>query len=101
LRRSFNEDIIINLLGFLPLGFILDATLIKLGRIFEKRYLLITVSFCFTASLIIEIAQAWIPSRSSDILDLILNTPGALIGAIILKFFIISIFSKRVMKTGD
>ena len=71
---------------FIPFGFVLSATLIKLGGTFEKNDVLITVVLCFTLSLFIEIVQAWIPSRSSSMLDLILNTLGALIGAIILSF---------------
>jgi hypothetical protein len=99
-NRSMNEDNIINLLGFIPFGFILAATLMRFGGTLEKHYFLITVSFCFTVSLIIEIVQAWLPSRSSSILDLIFNTLGALIGAIILRFFIVSSHRKRVHNAG-
>ena len=89
-NRSMNEDNILNLMGFIPFGFILAATLIKFGGTLEKHYFLITVLFCFTVSLIIEILQAWLPSRSSSMQDLILNTLGALIGASILRFVIVS-----------
>lgn len=65
-NRIFIQDIIANLIGFIPFGFFLTATLIKLGGAFEKHDVLITVSFCFAVSLIIEIFQAWIPSRHSD-----------------------------------
>jgi len=85
-NKIINEDNFINLLGFMPFGFILAATFIKLGGTFEKHYFLITIFFCFAVSLIIEIVQAWIPSRSSDLVDLILNTLGALIGSVILSF---------------
>jgi VanZ like family/Concanavalin A-like lectin/glucanases superfamily len=88
--RSLNEDNILNLLGFVPFGFILAATLIKFGGNLEKYYFLITVLFCFTVSLIIEILQAWLPSRTSSMPDLIFNTLGALIGAIIFRSFIVS-----------
>jgi hypothetical protein len=89
-NSSAYEDNILNLFGFIPFGFILAATLIKLGGTLEKHYFFITVSFCFTVSLIIEILQAWLPSRSSSMPDLIFNTLGALIGTLILKFFILS-----------
>ncbi len=69
----------------MPLGFILSATFIQFGGIFKKRVILVTVVLCFTLSLIIEVAQGWIPSRSSQILDLMLNTSGALIGAMTYK----------------
>ena len=101
LNRSFIKDFVLNLVGFIPFGFILSATLFKLGGTFEKNNVLITVVLCFTLSLIIEILQAWIPSRDSNILDLILNTLGALIGTIIYRFFIVRIHRKRGMKAGD
>ncbi|HUV78363.1 MAG TPA: VanZ family protein [Desulfobacterales bacterium] len=94
-KRIFIQDIIINFVGFIPFGFFLTATLIKLGGAFEKHDVLIAVSFCFAVSLIIEIFQAWIPSRHSEMLDLILNTFGALIGAIMVRFFILRINRKR------
>jgi VanZ like family/Concanavalin A-like lectin/glucanases superfamily len=80
LTKSFIEDFVVNLMGFIPLGFILSATFVGLGGIFENRATLITMALCFAISLLIEISQAWIPSRSSQILDLMLNTGGALIG---------------------
>jgi VanZ like family/Concanavalin A-like lectin/glucanases superfamily len=96
--RIIIRDIIINFAGFIPLGFFLTATFNKLGGAFEKQDVLIAVSFCFAVSLIIEIFQAWLPSRSSDILDLILNTLGALIGSIMYKFFVVQIKNKDDFK---
>ena len=81
LNKSFIQDFVINLVGFIPLGFILSATFMELGGTIKKRVILITVVLCFAISLIIEVTQGWIPSRSSQILDLILNTSGALIGS--------------------
>ncbi len=72
------EDILWNMVGFIPLGFIVAATCDKAGL---KHSFVIAVTFCFTVSLLIEIIQAWLPSRSSDLQDLILNTLGALLGA--------------------
>jgi hypothetical protein len=85
LKKSGMQDLVINLLGFIPLGFILSATFIHLGGTLKKRALFITVALCFVISLVIEVSQGWIPSRSSQILDLILNTGGALIGVIMYK----------------
>ena len=69
----------------MPLGFIMIATLIQFHRSFGKRVVLITVALCFLVSLAIEIIQAWIPSRSSQMSDLMLNTCGAWVGAMIYK----------------
>ncbi len=81
--RSFLQDIIINFIGFMPFGFVLAVTLIKVGGSFQKHYVLFTIVLCFIVSLVIETAQSWMPSRSSQIIDLILNTSGAIIGVII------------------
>jgi hypothetical protein len=77
------KDIVVNLLGFIPLGFILAAILDKLGGIFSKRAVFLTVAACFFVSLLIETVQTSIPSRNSDLLDLVFNTSGGLIGAVI------------------
>lgn len=84
----FIRDIIMNLIGFIPLGFFLNATFVKAGGSFERHGVLTTVVFCFTVSLAIEILQAWMPSRSSDCLDLLLNTLGALLGVMIYRFLL-------------
>ena len=90
LNKSFIQDFVINLVGFIPLGFILSATFIELGGSFKKQFILITVALCFTISLIIEVAQGWMPSRSSQILDLMLNTSGALIGVMTYKAIVMT-----------
>ncbi len=86
-NKGFFTDLIINLLGFIPLGFILCALFAESGGIFKKKAVLFSAVSCFLISLFIEIAQAWIPSRSSQGLDLILNTTGALIGTAICRSF--------------
>ena len=83
---GFIKDTIINFAGFMPLGFVFIATFVKAGGFFERHGTLITVILCLTASLTIEVFQAWIPSRSSDCLDLILNTLGALLGLMTYRF---------------
>jgi hypothetical protein len=85
-NRSFGIDIIINLFGFIPFGFILFAILIRLGGEFEKQGILITVAICFSVSFALEIVQAWIPSRSSHMLDLLLNALGGWVGAFAYRF---------------
>jgi hypothetical protein len=80
-NKSFFQDFVINLLGFIPLTFVLCALFIQSGGVLQKKAMLFSVALCFLTSLFIEIAQAWIPSRSSQSLDLMLNTVGALIGA--------------------
>jgi hypothetical protein len=75
------QDVIVNLTGFIPIGFFFAYLLVNLGGTPGKRVLFYTVVFCFALSLIIELLQAWIPSRSSQFLDLFLNTAGGFMGA--------------------
>ncbi len=84
----FLRDIIINFAGFIPLGFVLIATFVKAGGFFERHGTLIAIFLCFNVSLTIEILQAWMPSRSSDYLDLVLNTLGALLGVMAYRFLL-------------
>jgi len=79
---SLFQDMVINLTGFLPMGFLLSALFWHVNwRDFRKRLMLIMLA-CGAMSLTIEVAQAWIPSRSSQMLDLILNTLGAGVGVL-------------------
>lgn len=99
-NSSFIRDTIINLVGFIPLGFFLTASLIVLGGTFNKHRILIAISVCFMVSLIIEISQAWIPSRSSQMLDLALNTLGGLIGVWICIGFSSQFIKKKFLRPG-
>jgi VanZ family protein len=87
LERPFNlkeisrniGDILINFLGFIPLGFLLSVYLFQKGLSFRNSLLLsIGVGFCL--SLIIELLQTFLPTRDSSMTDLISNTLGAAIG---------------------
>jgi hypothetical protein len=83
LNSGFISDSAINLLGFIPLGFGLCALWMGQGRATPKQSIVMTVAACFVLSLMIEIVQSWIPSRSSSMLDLILNTGGGLFGSLV------------------
>lgn len=78
--RSYWNDMGLNFLGFIPLGFFLGALRSDFGRAGARRNLLLCIGLCFMLSLGIELAQAWIPSRSSQMLDLGLNTLGGACG---------------------
>jgi hypothetical protein len=79
------QDVILNLIGFIPFGFILAGALIRLDSSIGKHSQLIAVIIGFLLSLTIESIQSWIPSRDSNMLDLILNSFGTLIGATIYR----------------
>jgi hypothetical protein len=91
-RNSFGkrqiEDIVLNLFGFIPLGFAFTLTLRELGGGFVKKAAYDTFFICILVSLFIETAQAWILSRSSSQLDLMCNTAGSVIGIFIAQWFL-------------
>lgn len=80
---SLFQDMVINITGFIPMGFLLSTLLWHMHGSSVTRRLLIAMLVCGAISLSIEVAQAWIPSRSSQMLDFILNTLGAGAGVIL------------------
>jgi hypothetical protein len=72
----YAEDIMFNILGFVPLGFLLAWRRRRFG-------IAIAMSSAFLLSLFIELSQLWIPGRFSSGIDLITNTAGASLGALL------------------
>ena len=83
---SFVQDVMLNVLGFVPFGFLIMATLLKAKHRYHRYDVLIAAMLCFLVSMSIEAGQAWMPSRSSHMLDLMLNTLGGVIGIRILQY---------------
>jgi len=77
-RKYFN-DIILNIAGFIPLGIILCVYFSFTLPCFQAIFLSTVVGTLL--SFVIEVLQAYIPSRTSGTTDIITNTIGALIGA--------------------
>jgi VanZ family protein len=87
LKRPWNEyhpglpylkDILINIAGFVPFGF-LFYPYFTLTRRFS-RPALITIVFGCLVSLTVEILQAYLPTRDSGMTDIITNTSGTAVG---------------------
>ncbi len=76
---DFALDVFLNFFGFFPLGFVLAALLAR-GRRLRRYYWQAAILFCFAFSLSLEIAQVWMPSRYSHLMDLVLNTAGGAMG---------------------
>lgn len=91
---SFISDTLINFFGFIPLGIICNIMLLQcIGK--YKRPLLLTVILCLSVSLGIELIQAYIPARTSQLPDVFLNSAGALAGAALVRT---RFFSRSLMK---
>jgi len=80
---SFIKDSIINFFGFIPFGFLFLAFLWKTAPVRKLRLSMLVILAGGGLSLIIEIIQVNLPSRSSSLLDLILNTVGTGVGVIL------------------
>jgi hypothetical protein len=86
LKKSFILDIVINILGFVPLGFFFSAVLSK-AKHFTKYKVYLFVMFLGTGiSLTIEIMQSYLPTRDSSLIDLFCNISGTILGAIFYSF---------------
>lgn len=82
--RDYWGAAIKNVVGFIPFGFcfyMLMATQLN-----TRRPMTATIALGTAVSLLIEILQAWLPTRESGTTDIITNTFGTWIGVISFKF---------------
>ena len=77
---AFWKDGLINVAGFMPLGFFFCAYF-SLSRPIS-RAIVITIIFGCAISFIIEATQFYLPTRDSDSMDVINNMLGTLLGAL-------------------
>jgi VanZ family protein len=82
-NRLYVEDVMANIVGFIPLGMILGVYF-AFGHSRSRAILYATLAGSFL-SFIIEVLQAYIPRRVSGTTDIITNTLGALIGAVVAR----------------
>ena len=93
-RRGLVVDVIVNILGFTPLGFLCALLLLKRKHDRRVGAVAAAVMLGFCLSLAIEAAQAWLPSRDSSLLDLALNSLGTGAGAA----FAVVFFGRRTAR---
>jgi VanZ family protein len=74
-------DVISNVLGYMPLGFLLALTALRTGR--QRRAIVVSVLAAALLSFLMESLQSFLPDRVASNLDLILNVAGALLGALV------------------
>ncbi len=80
-NRAYLQDVLINIVGFIPFGFFFCAARAR-GRPAWKA-VIVTIVLGATVSLAIEILQAYLPTRNSGMTDLFTNTLGTGIGAML------------------
>jgi VanZ family protein len=87
--HSYVRDGIINVEGFIPLGFLLTTYFAAVRQI--KRPALVAIVVGGSLSVTIEIFQAYLPTRFSGCTDIITNTLGTALGAALYYRFATSI----------
>jgi VanZ family protein len=83
LNLSHAEDITINILGFVPLGFLLFLYRDSVYRRHRIINALLTVLIGTAVSISIELIQVYLPSRSSSATDLLCNMIGTMLGVLL------------------
>jgi hypothetical protein len=80
---SYCKNVLINIGGFVPLGFFFCAYFASVRGI--DRAVLATIILGGVVSLTIEVSQAFLPTRDSGMTDIITNTLGTGIGAMLYR----------------
>jgi glycopeptide antibiotics resistance protein len=76
-------DVLTNILGFIPFGFFLSAYLSMRKPCSIFQLLLISILFAGCISLSIELIKVYLPTRNSQIIDIITNTTGTAVGVVL------------------
>ena len=80
---KYAHELAANIAGFVPLGLVICSYLAWTRT--RGKAILITTSFCGMLSLTIEVLQYYIPARGSGITDIMTNTLGAALGAVLVQ----------------
>jgi hypothetical protein len=83
LSWSYCKDVLINIGGFVPLGFFFCSYFSLVRRL--DRTLLATIVLGAVVSCAIEVLQVFLPTRNSGMTDIITNTLGTSFGAILYR----------------
>lgn len=80
---KYVDDVLTNIAGFVPLGLIIAAYLAWTRS--RLQTIVMATLTCGMFSFVIEILQYYIPRRASGMTDIITNTLGAALGAVLME----------------
>jgi len=78
-------DIALNIFGFIPFGLVTAAYVLQARPMSTAGAALVATIIGATTSLMIELLQAYLPSRDSSLLDFINNVLGTGLGALMIN----------------
>jgi VanZ family protein len=97
---SYWEDVGLNIIGFIPLGFFFVAYFSTVHA--TRNAAAATILLGFLTSLTIELLQAYLPTRDSGMNDLVTNTLGTALGVLLYHSFMVQkllgeLFAKQLV----
>jgi VanZ family protein len=90
------QDIAVNIFGLVPFGFLIFAYFFVQRRWPVGRAAVLTILLGFALSTTIEVLQAYIPSRTSGVLDIIDNTLGTALGVWLFQWRLLQIIGSKL-----
>jgi VanZ family protein len=95
---DYVNDVIRNIVGFMPLGFLLCAYLAC--TLSQRRAILYAILAGGFLSFSIEVLQFFVPPRNSGVTDIITNTLGAAFGALLAQPILVRMLFARTNSTS-
>jgi VanZ family protein len=93
------NDVLINIAGFVPLGFLLCAYFTSVRQV--KHGVWAVIALGAIVSFTIEVLQAYLPTRDSGLTDVMTNTLGTAVGAGLYRIAASPIVRSLTLKCGS
>lgn len=94
-QPNYLNNCLVNIAGFVPLGFIFSFYFTEIRQIKWSDFAIIILGSC--VSFMIEFAQAYLPTRYSGMTDIITNTLGTAVGVVLYRVTAVSLARLKAM----
>jgi glycopeptide antibiotics resistance protein len=96
---NYLDDLLRNIAGFMPVGFIFGAYfLLARSRFHAILYATLAGG---ALSFVVEVLQAYIPPRGSGVTDIITNTLGSALGAVLARPALVEGILRKLHQDAD